>query len=212
LLLYPIVYIARIATYSKGISRAELLNGVAMAIINVALWQLIGPTALLYLGLFFAHGLHPVAAHFIHEHYLFAGEQETYSYYGPLNLVTFNVGYHVEHHDFLNVSGWRLPELRALNADAYRGFVGHQSWTAVLWEFIVRRDLGPASRLVRSAARAHEPAHDFVAFHQDPHSLSTPSAESRRATLSTRRRRRAVTENSRRTPEQSKEWAPAPAE
>ena len=152
--MYPIVYIARGATYAKGISRAEVLNTIALAAINVALWQLIGATALLYLGLslFFAHGIHPVAAHFIHEHYLFSGEQETYSYYGPLNLVTFNVGYHVEHHDFMNIPGWRLPEYRALTDDAYRSFVSHRSWTGVLWEFITRSDLGPWSRLVRDAA------------------------------------------------------------
>lgn len=153
LAIYPVVYLARGATYAKGVSRAELLNGAAVIAINFALWHLIGPTALLYLGLsmFFAHGLHPVAAHFIHEHHLFAGEQETYSYYGPLNLVTFNVGYHVEHHDFMNIPGWRLPEYRALTDAAYRDFVSHRSWTAVLWEFITRRDMGPWSRLVRAA-------------------------------------------------------------
>lgn len=151
LAIYPVVYLARGANYAKGVSRAELLNGALIIGINFALWHLVGPTALLYLGLsmFFAHGLHPVAAHFIHEHYLFSGEQETYSYYGPLNWVTFNVGYHVEHHDFMNIPGWRLPEYRALNAEAYRGFVSHRSWTGVLWEFITRPDLGPWSRLVR---------------------------------------------------------------
>jgi sphingolipid 4-desaturase/C4-monooxygenase len=154
LALYPIVYLARGASYAKGVSRGEVLNAVAIAAINFALWHLIGPTALLYLGLsmFFAHGLHPVAAHFVHEHYLFAGEQETYSYYGPLNLVTFNVGYHVEHHDFMNIPGWRLPEYRALTDAAYRDFVSHRSWTGVLWEFITRTDLGPWSRLVRNAS------------------------------------------------------------
>jgi sphingolipid 4-desaturase/C4-monooxygenase len=152
LALYPIVYFIRGALYSKGFNRAEKLNLLMMVAVNVAVFLTLGPMALayLFLSMFFGHGLHPVAAHFIHEHYLFSGQQETYSYYGPLNHVTFNVGYHVEHHDFMNIPGWKLPQYRALTAPVYDQQVSHSSWTGVLVEFILRNDLGPWSRLVRT--------------------------------------------------------------
>ncbi|EOY09822.1 Fatty acid desaturase family protein [Theobroma cacao] len=55
------------------------------------------PLAYLILSTFVGGGMHPMAGHFIAEHYVFKLDQETYSYYGPLNLLTWSVGYHNVH-------------------------------------------------------------------------------------------------------------------
>ena len=51
-----------------------------------------GAIAYFVASFFFSVGLHPVGARWIQEHYLVAPPQETYSYYGPMNIVAFNVG------------------------------------------------------------------------------------------------------------------------
>jgi sphingolipid delta-4 desaturase len=94
-------------------------------------------------------GLHPVAGHYISEHYVFREGQETYSYYGPLNRLTFNVGYHNEHHDFPYIAGSRLEELRHLAPEFYESLHHHNSWTRTLVDFVTRPSLGGHSRIKR---------------------------------------------------------------
>ena len=110
------------------------------------------PTPLIYLLLssFFAGSLHPVAGHFISEHYMFSGiEQETWSYYGPLNVLLYNVGYHNEHHDFPSVPWTRLPTLRSLAPEFYDVLPSHTSWTMVILSFIFSHHSGMNMRVKR---------------------------------------------------------------
>jgi sphingolipid delta-4 desaturase len=112
-----------------------------------------GVKALAYLPIssLIVMGLHPVAGHYISEHYVFRTGQETYSYYGPLNRVTFNVGYHNEHHDFPYIPGSRLQKLRQMAPEYYDTLLSHSSWTRVIWQYITRTELGGFSRVKRTA-------------------------------------------------------------
>jgi sphingolipid delta-4 desaturase len=115
-----------------------------------------GARALTYLVLssFFAGSLHPLAGHFIAEHYLWDGlPQETYSYYGPLNVFAYNVGYHNEHHDFPSVPWTRLPALKALAPEFYDVLPAHPSWPMVIVNFIRDGDAGLFARAKRLAAQ-----------------------------------------------------------
>jgi len=93
--------------------------------------------------------LHPLGARWIQEHYLIDKNQETYSYYGPLNLLAFNVGYHNEHHDFSSIPWNNLPKLRAIAPEYYDNLIYHKSWTKLLFHFLFDKDLSLYSRTLR---------------------------------------------------------------
>ena len=100
---------------------------------------------------FFAGSLHPCAGHFIAEHYLFDQfDQETWSYYGCLNYLTYNVGYHNEHHDFPSIPWTRLPALHGLANEFYKDLPQHKSWCMVTYRFIFDTDIGLFSRVKRA--------------------------------------------------------------
>lgn len=131
----------------------EYLNAVIQFTFDGLVWYYLGGKVLCYLcfGSVMAMGLHPVAGHFISEHYMFKHGYETYSYYGPLNWITFNVGYHNEHHDFPAVPGSRLPEVKRIAAEFYDNLPHHDSWSAVLYDFIMDPEVGPYARIKRKA-------------------------------------------------------------
>ena len=83
----------------------DIANTIVILFTNAFIAYVCGPRGLLYilLSTILGMGLHPLAGHFIAEHFVFEPGFETYSYYGKLNLLCWNVGYHNEHHDFPRV-------------------------------------------------------------------------------------------------------------
>jgi sphingolipid delta-4 desaturase len=126
----------------------------AAVVFSATIFYFFGWMPLLYLGAStgFALGLHPLGARWIQEHYTNDPEQETYSYYGPLNLVALNMGYHNEHHDFPSVPWNRLPQLRATAPEFYDTLKSHRSWTGLLLQFVFDPAYSLHSRVVREAS------------------------------------------------------------
>ena len=93
-----------------------VVNVVSAAAYGLAIFQLCGWTGVWYLAcsFFFSVGLHPLGARWIQEHYTLDPDQETFSYYGPINAVALNVGHHNEHHDFPSIAWNNLPKLRQM--------------------------------------------------------------------------------------------------
>ena len=116
------------------------------------MWIYWGPNAVFYLVLsfFFGLGLHPVGARWIQEHYTTDGGQETHSYYGPLNKVALNMGYHNEHHDFPSIPWNRLPALKKMAPEYYDTLESHASWSKLVFQFIFNPEYSLYSRVRRA--------------------------------------------------------------
>lgn len=132
-------------------NRWEWANIIVLAITNTLIIVFLGKIAMIYLALstFWAFSLHPSAGHFIHEHFVFRDGQETNSYYGLLNLVCFNVGYHNEHHDLMNIPGRLLPRYYKITNEFYSHLNSTKSWTKMFYDFIIKPQFGADKRYVR---------------------------------------------------------------
>ncbi|GHN00680.1 hypothetical protein WSM22_21690 [Cytophagales bacterium WSM2-2] len=155
LLLFPVFQVIRTFRLKeiKPVDGWIITNWVVQIAFNVALWMFFGPKAFAFmlLSFFFSVGLHPLGARWIQEHYLTLSEtQETYSYYGPLNAVAFNVGYHNEHHDFPSIPWNRLPELKKSAPTYYDTLFSHQSWTKLFFRFLFDKNISLYSRIMRN--------------------------------------------------------------
>ncbi|OJJ71383.1 hypothetical protein ASPBRDRAFT_44311 [Aspergillus brasiliensis CBS 101740] len=165
--------------YSPPFTSIHLLNLITQLTFDYALTKFCGgslqPVLYLLLSSFLAGSLHPCAGHFIAEHYFFSRvdhgtesilEQkksqkkshpldslpppETYSYYGPLNIFTYNVGLHNEHHDFPAIPWTRLYELHRIASEFYEPLPCHHSWVWVIWTFILDKNVGMWCRVKRA--------------------------------------------------------------
>jgi len=147
-LLQPAFYALRplLVTFKQPMGW-EMLNVAVQVAFDAAIVYFFGIKSLAYLiiGTLLGMGIHPMAGHFIAEHYTFRSStpslpaQETYSYYGPLNWLSFNVGYHNEHHDMVLIPGSRLPKLREYAPNLYESLPHHSSWVLVIWQYIMVR-------------------------------------------------------------------------
>ena len=140
----------------KGIEFMNLwtiINWIVIFGIDVLVIIFLGPISFLYLvfSFFFSIGFHPLGARWIQEHYLVAPPQETYSYYGPLNIVALNVGYHNEHHDFQSIPWNNLPKVKSTAPEFYDNLVYHKSWFKLWLKFLFDSNLSLFSRMVRTS-------------------------------------------------------------
>lgn len=134
----------------------EFTNFAIQLTLDAAIVYFYGWRSFLYLiaSTFVGGGMHPMAGHFISEHYVFYPEQETYSYYGPLNFLTWHVGYHNEHHDFPRIPGSKLHKVKEIAPEYYEGREAYESWSQVIYMYVMDRTVGPFSRMKRKSKKS----------------------------------------------------------
>jgi sphingolipid 4-desaturase/C4-monooxygenase len=154
LLFYPVFQAIRVIRCKEAteIDRWVVLNIVVQLVADVAIVYFFGWKAIAYLGLsfMFSVGLHPLGARWIQEHFLVLDpNQETYSYYGQLNSVNLNVGYHNEHHDMPSIPWNNLPKLKTIAPEYYDNLMAHTSYTKLWLRFLFSQEVGLFSRIMR---------------------------------------------------------------
>jgi sphingolipid 4-desaturase/C4-monooxygenase len=157
LFFFPVMQLVRLnrlrGTVPMG-GRWTYINAAVIILYDLAMLALFGPGALLYLfaSFWFSVGLHPLGARWVQEHFTFDPAQETYDYYGPLNILALNIGYHNEHHDFPEMPWTKLPKLKQMAPEFYDHLATHSSWVGLFFEFIFDKRYTLFSRIDRSAA------------------------------------------------------------
>jgi sphingolipid delta-4 desaturase len=109
-------------------------NVVACVVADAAIVATTGWRPLVYLlvSALVAFGPHVLGARRLSEHLTIRRGQPTNSYYGLLNRVAFDVGYHVEHHDFPAIPWRRMRRLHAVAREDYEHLASIASWSALI--------------------------------------------------------------------------------
>lgn len=172
LLFYALRPIFVVTLQFTGIHALNIVIQILVDLLIIHFW---GKNAFIYLILcsFLAGSLHPTAGHFISEHYILNPPEnrealrtkslyiktimqdeivpppETYSYYGILNIFTWNVGLHNEHHDFPYVAWSKLHKLNEIANEFYEPLPKTKSWSYTIVDFIFNKDITLWNRVKR---------------------------------------------------------------
>ncbi|TBU00942.1 fatty acid desaturase, partial [Hamiltosporidium tvaerminnensis] len=151
IIIYPVFYVIRSTFIRKKITKEEIINLGTHIIFILLIFHFMGIKAIGFIACssWLGYSIHPAAAHLIQEHFTFSDGQETYSYYGSLNKVFLNIGYHNEHHDFMAIPWDKLPQVNQIANEYYSRFNRHFSWFSILYRFVVEDVYGPQSRVAR---------------------------------------------------------------
>jgi sphingolipid delta-4 desaturase len=169
-MLTQLIFYALRPTIIKPLKPTKMMafNLIVQLSYDAAMYYYFGINAVLYLLLstVICGSFHPTAGHFLSEHLEVVKGFETYSYYGPLNYVTYNVGYHNEHHDFPFVPWSRLPVIKKMASEFYDPLPVCSSWVGIIWMYVSDPKLGAYSRVKRrkrvSAAERVNPNDDLA--------------------------------------------------
>jgi len=165
LFIFPVFQITRIGRLKGSVpmwGKWTFINLGCVVVYDLAVLFLLGPAALFYLFASFwfsVGGLHPLAARWVQEHYTPDPSQETFGYYGILNRVALNIGYHNEHHDFPDIPWSHLPALKKMAPEFYDHLKAHRSWAGLLLQFIFDPQFTLYTRVDRSIARQAKAPH-----------------------------------------------------
>ncbi|MBI3275316.1 MAG: fatty acid desaturase, partial [Methylocystis sp.] len=116
---FPAIQLSRLVRLQGTVpiwGKWTYINIAVIVVFDLIVLNVFGANAMLYLFLSFwfaVGGLHPLSARWLQEHFAHGPDQGTFDYYGPLNTLALNIGYHTGHHDFPEVPWMRLPALKA---------------------------------------------------------------------------------------------------